>query len=91
MAGSDAIVFAAGAGPGSGPARKLTVDYGGAVAPAEAAIAMGSKPLSDGERDRRQPSGALVKGDGAVLRRQGEADKFLEESGLDYTIMRPGG
>src|ERR671930_1067855 len=31
VAGSDAVVFAAGAGPGSGPARKRTVDYGGAV------------------------------------------------------------
>ena len=31
FAGSQAVVFAAGAGPGSGPARKLTVDYGGAV------------------------------------------------------------
>src|SRR5918995_4296360 len=29
--GADAVVFAAGAGPGSGPERKRTVDYGGAV------------------------------------------------------------
>ena len=29
--GSDAVVFAAGAGPGSGPERKRTVDYEGAV------------------------------------------------------------
>src|SRR5438552_5960544 len=29
--GADAIVFAAGAGPGSGPERKKTVDLGGAV------------------------------------------------------------
>src|SRR5687768_7955752 len=28
---ADAVVFAAGAGPGSGPARKETTDYGGAV------------------------------------------------------------
>jgi nucleoside-diphosphate-sugar epimerase len=31
IAGSDAVVFAAGAGPGSGPERKQTMDYGGAV------------------------------------------------------------
>src|SRR3954452_22935493 len=31
IAGSDAAVFAAGAGPGSGPERKWTMDYGGAV------------------------------------------------------------
>src|ERR687887_2082282 len=29
--GADAVVFAAGAGPGSGSARKETMDYGGAV------------------------------------------------------------
>ena len=34
---ADAIVFAAGAGPGSGPERKRTVDYGGAVKLIEAA------------------------------------------------------
>src|SRR3954471_13888292 len=28
---ADAIVFAAGAGPGSGPQRKWTLDYAGAV------------------------------------------------------------
>ena len=31
IAGADAVVFAAGAGPGSGAERKRTVDYGGAV------------------------------------------------------------
>ena len=38
---ADAIVFAAGAGPGSGPERKRTVDYGGAVKLIEAAEALG--------------------------------------------------
>jgi uncharacterized protein YbjT (DUF2867 family) len=36
--GADAIVFAAGAGPGSGPERKRTVDYGAAVKLMEAGI-----------------------------------------------------
>src|SRR5918997_5239712 len=35
--GADAVVFAAGAGPGSGPQRKREVDYGGAVKLIEAA------------------------------------------------------
>src|SRR3712207_1318467 len=35
--GCDAIIFAAGAGPGSGAARKETMDYGGAVKLVEAA------------------------------------------------------
>src|SRR5215475_7395695 len=35
--GADAVVFAAGAGPGSGEARKQTMDLGGAVKLIEAA------------------------------------------------------
>src|SRR3712207_1825167 len=35
--GCDAIIFAAGAGPGSGAARKETMDYGGAAKLVEAA------------------------------------------------------
>ena len=31
VSGSDAVVFAAGAGPGSGPERKRTVDLDGAL------------------------------------------------------------
>jgi nucleoside-diphosphate-sugar epimerase len=91
FAGSDAVVFAAGAGPGSGPARKLTVDYGGVVKSVDAAIAkeirrfvivssIGSnKP--DTWSDQMRP----------YQEAKADADKFLVESGLDYTIVRPGG
>ena len=41
LGAADAIVFAAGAGPGSGPERKRTVDYGGAVKLIEAAEELG--------------------------------------------------
>src|SRR5918999_5256013 len=41
VGGADAIVFAAGAGPGSGAERKRTVDYGGAVKLIEAAEELG--------------------------------------------------
>jgi uncharacterized protein YbjT (DUF2867 family) len=39
--GADAVVFAAGAGPGSGPERKRTVDLGAAVKLIDAAQATG--------------------------------------------------
>src|SRR5215218_11470692 len=39
--GADAVVFAAGAGPGSGAERKRTVDYGGAVKLIDACRAAG--------------------------------------------------
>jgi uncharacterized protein YbjT (DUF2867 family) len=90
VAGADAVVFAAGAGPGSGPARKRTVDYGGAVALAEAAIShdirrylmVSAIGANHPERwsDEMRP----------YYEAKAEADKFVEESGLDYTIVRPG-
>src|SRR5690349_11652324 len=41
IAGADAVVFAAGAGPGSGPERKWTVDRDGAIKLLDAAVAAG--------------------------------------------------
>src|SRR5882672_9461061 len=41
--GADALVFAAGAGPGSGAERKRTMDYGGAVKLIDAARATGAR------------------------------------------------
>ena len=40
--GADAVVFAAGAGPGSGPERKRTVDLGGALKLIDAARRTGA-------------------------------------------------
>jgi uncharacterized protein YbjT (DUF2867 family) len=84
----DAVVFAAGAGPGSGEERKWTMDYGGAVKLIAAAKAngidrylmvssMGANPDADGE------------GFAVYLRAKGKADAELEASGLAYTIVRP--
>src|SRR5437763_14022436 len=41
--GADAVVFAAGAGPGSGPERKKTVDLGGALKLLDAARRTGTR------------------------------------------------
>jgi uncharacterized protein YbjT (DUF2867 family) len=89
--GADAVVFAAGAGPGSGEERKSTMDLGGAVKLIEAAKEEGiSRYLmvsSMGAED--PPSGGDVFG--AYLRAKALADDALRASGLDYTIVRPGG
>ncbi|MCW3063682.1 MAG: hypothetical protein JWN32_854 [Solirubrobacterales bacterium] len=88
--GADAVVFAAGAGPGSGPERKRTVDLGGAVkligACQETGVerylivsSMGADdPTSWGEQMR------------PYLEAKAEADRALVASGLAYTICRPG-
>jgi len=91
LGSADAIVFAAGAGPGSGPQRKWTVDYAGAVKLMEVArrnaidryvivSSMGADPAADDDG-----------GFGTYLRAKGQADQKLVESGLAYTIVRPGG
>ena len=89
-AGSDAVVFSAGAGAGSGPARKRTVDYGGAVNLAEAAqandirryVIVSALGTNRPERwsDQMRP----------YYEAKAEADEFVRNSGLDYTIVRPG-
>ncbi len=90
IAGADAVVFAAGAGPGSGTERKWTVDYGGAVKLMCAAQAdrieryvmlssRGADPEASGEDTFA-----------VYLRAKGKADAELRASGLAYTIVRPG-
>jgi len=88
--GADAIVFAAGAGPGSGAARKETVDYGGAVRMIAAAKATGVRRyvmISAQAADPDHPGDEVFD---VYLRAKGRADAELRGSGLDYTIVRPG-
>src|ERR687890_901691 len=90
VAGCDAIVFAAGAGPGSGAARKETMDYGGAVKLVEAAekhVVRRYLMLSSmGAGDPGSGSEAMQ----PYLFAKAGADERLQESDLDYTIIRPG-
>jgi uncharacterized protein YbjT (DUF2867 family) len=85
--GADAVVFAAGAGPGSGAERKRTVDYGGAVKLMSAGVqryvivSAISVDRPDEWSDQMRP----------YYEAKADADKRLLESGLDYTIVRPGG
>ena len=88
--GSDAIVFAAGAGPGSDPERKQTMDLGGAVKLVDSAEAQGvgrfvmvsAMGAADPESgpEKMQP----------YLRAKAAADERLAASSLDWTIVRPG-
>jgi uncharacterized protein YbjT (DUF2867 family) len=90
--GADAVVFAAGAGPGSGDARKQTVDLGAAVKLIEAAKAEGISRyliVSSMGADKAPEDGS--EGFGAYLQAKFEADQALRASGLDYTVVRPGG
>src|SRR5438270_1413776 len=83
-AGADAVVFAAGAGAGSGPARKRTVDLGGALKLIDAARANGVRRYlivsAIGAGDPPRGDEAM----GPYLRAKAEADQALAASGLDY-------
>ncbi len=89
--GAGAVVFAAGAGPGSGDERKRTVDLGAAVKLVEAARETGiaryvmvsalGAPTMASRPGPMQPYFAA----------KAEADAALEKAGLDHTIVRPGG
>jgi uncharacterized protein YbjT (DUF2867 family) len=92
LRGADAVVFAAGAGPGSGAARKETVDRDAAILLADAAeaagveryvmiSAMGADPQATADDEVFQ----------VYLRAKGVADENIRaRSALKWTIVRPG-
>ena len=91
VAGADAVVFAAGAGPGSGVERKRTMDLGGALQLIEAAKANGiSRYLIVSSMGAADPPAEGGDGFGEYLRAKAEADRAVAASGLDYTSVRPG-
>lgn len=93
LRGADAAVFAAGAGPGSGTARKETVDRGAAVLFADAAEQAGVRRfvvVSSMGADST-PSEDMDPVFAAYLRAKGAADADVRaRKNLDWTILRPG-
>lgn len=92
---ADAVVFAAGAGPGSGAARKQTVDRDAAILLADAAEAAGvgryvmvsALAADDRSLDANYDEVFL-----AYMRAKSEADADVRaRTGLRTTIVRPGG
>ena len=93
VAGADAVVFAAGAGPGSGAARKDAVDRGASVLMAEAAERAGVRRFvqvsSMGAGQPPQPGRDAVWA--AYIAAKSAAEDDLRARDLDWTILRPGG
>ena len=98
VTGADAVVFAAGAGPGSGVDRKDAVDRGAAVLLADAAeragvrtyllvSSMGTDSVADGATPDGVDEVFL-----AYLRAKLAAEQdLLGRPGLAVTVLRPGG
>ena len=93
IAGADAVVFAAGAGPGSGIARKDTVDRAAAALLADGAEQAGVRRYvlvsSMGAGAPPPPGTDEVFAAYLVAKRAAELD--LRTRDLDWTILRPGG
>lgn len=90
LQGADALVFAAGAGPGSGAARKETVDYGAAVR-CLSAMQIADVPRyvmvsAMGTDDPPQDDAVFS----VYLRAKARADRAVMDSDRDWTIVRPG-
>ena len=87
---ADAAVFAAGAGPGSGAERKLTMDRDGAIRLLDAATTAGVQRFqiisSVGAENPPDGDDAF----GVYLRAKAEADEAVQASDRDWTIVRPG-
>ena len=85
----DAVVFAAGAGPGSGKERKYTVDRDGAIKLMRACHANGiNRYIMISAMGLDAPRGNEVFQ--VYQKAKAEADEALINSGLNYTIIKPG-
>src|SRR3954469_22182236 len=91
IAGTDAVVFAAGAGPGSGAERKWTMDRDGAVKLLDAARAAGATRYvivsSIGAESPPADEDDIFS---VYLRAKAAADEAVRDSDRDWTIVRPG-
>ena len=92
LTGADAVVFAAGAGPGSGVARKDSVDRAASVLMADAAGQAGVGRFvqisSVGAGQPPQPGTDEVWA--AYITAKTAAEDDLRARALDWTILRPG-
>ena len=90
IAGADAVVFAAGAGPGSGAERKLTLDRDGAIKLLAAAESAGVERyvIVSSIGAEAPPGGDDVFS--VYLQAKAQADAALTASDRAWTVVRPG-
>ncbi|MFE9554197.1 SDR family oxidoreductase [Streptomyces sp. NPDC006692] len=91
LRGADAVVFAAGAGPGSDAARKESVDRAAAVLLADAAERAGVRRYVIVSSMGADPTHRGDEVFDAYLRAKGAADEAVRaRTSLDWTVLRPG-
>ena len=92
VAGAETVVFAAGAGPGSGAERKLTMDRDGAIKLLDATAA-GATPyvILSSVGAENPPPASDDDVFSVYLRAKAEADAAVMATERPWTIVRPGG
>lgn len=87
--GCDAIVFTAGSGSNTGAEKTILIDLDGAAKTIEAAQKVGIERfiMVSGMHVNRREKWSSIK---YYMAAKYHADKILEQSGLTYTIVRPG-
>ncbi|QWC85043.1 SDR family oxidoreductase [Nocardioidaceae bacterium] len=91
--GCDAVVFAAGGGPDGDVERKKSVDLGGSLKSIEGAKIAGITRFVQisaisVDEDPGDDAGEVWQ---AYVHAKRDADTALRDSGLDWTVIRPGG
>lgn len=90
MRGCDVVIFTAGSGPHTGPDKTIDVDQDGAVRLVDTARAMGIKRFIMVSSMRAEEPDRGPEKLRHYLWAKHNADEHLKNSGLDYTIVRPG-
>jgi uncharacterized protein YbjT (DUF2867 family) len=93
LSGADAVVFAAGAGPGSGVSRKDAVDRAASVLMAGAAEQAGVRRFVQisSMGAGQPPQAGADETWAAYITAKTAAEDDLQARDLDWTILRPGG
>ncbi|MAZ05172.1 MAG: NAD-dependent dehydratase [Halomonas sp.] len=90
MRGCDAVIFTAGSGPHTGPDKTIDVDQEGAIRLVDTARAMGIKRFIMVSSMRAEEPEKGPEKLRHYLQAKHNADEHLKNSGLNYTIVRPG-
>ncbi|MDK8463519.1 SDR family oxidoreductase [Marinobacter sp. SS13-12] len=90
MKGCDAVIFTAGSGPHTGPDKTIDVDQDGAIRLVDTARAMGIKRFIMVSSMRAEEPAKGPEKLQHYLWAKHNADEHLKNSGLNYTIVRPG-
>ena len=90
MRGCDAVIFTAGSGPHTGPDKTIDVDQDGAIRLMDTARAMGIKRFIIVSSMRAEEPEKGPEKLRHYLWAKHNADQHLKNSGLNYTIVRPG-